>query len=164
MLPEGLYAQLFLSNDYSGPVTEVYGSFEDESVGMMTCQNLKTQGHYQTARIDSNLAKPPTGDARGSWHFIDLTYSGEELTLDMHVGLSIQYDDESRTQNAKETLSADGASGVEMFDPYTGDVTLTSSAAATVVQDYEKYYDADFSQAITITCPPVANYGYNALN
>lgn len=76
MLPKGLYAQLFLSNDYSGPVTEVYGSFEDESIGMMTCQNLKIPGHYQTVRMDSNLAKPPTGDARGSWNFIDLTYSG----------------------------------------------------------------------------------------
>ena len=49
-----------------------------------------------------------------------------------------------------------------MFDPYLGDVTLTSSAAATVVQDYEKYYDADFSQAVTVTCPP--ELGYNAIN
>ena len=76
MLPKGLYAQLFLSNDYSGPVTEVYGSFEDESVGMMTCQNLKTPGHYQTVRLDINPVKETTGEAKGTWHFIDLTYSG----------------------------------------------------------------------------------------
>jgi len=102
MLPEGMTADLFKSNDWSGEYETVNGK-ETSDKSRMVCQNLSTAGPMGSIRYAFNYT-PPTkgGKAKGAWAITEAGFfdGSSEHTLPIHVGLEIDYPTDKARQEA----------------------------------------------------------------
>ena len=111
MLPEGMTADIFQSNDWTGEYETVNGK-ETEDKSRMVCQNLSITGHMQSIRYAFNYT-PPTkaGPAIGVWSIVEGGYFNDRQKPEkpIYVGLEIDYPTDKARKEAIKQLKDDGA-------------------------------------------------------
>ena len=113
MLPEGMTADIFKSNDWTGDYETVNGK-ETSDKSRMVCQNLSVTGHLQSIRYAFNYT-PPTkaGPAIGVWSIVEGGFfdASQEHEAPIYVGLEIDYPTDKARKEAIKQLKDDGAQG-----------------------------------------------------